>query len=144
MALLTGFLLVAGLGFFHHFGILGVQLLVSRRPHETHRAILKAFFGLLILHTAEIVAFAGVYWLLLDAGWFGTLGGTFSENFGDLIYFSGINFVTLGYTQLTTEGSIRMISMMQSLGGFMVLTWSATFIYSVWQEAVKLRRDQQP
>lgn len=53
-----------------------------------------------------------------------------------MIYFSGINFTTLGYTQIEAMGPIRLINMMQSLGGFMILTWSATFIYSVWKKAL--------
>lgn len=137
MALLTGFIMVALLGVFHHFGILGVRQMMPRIEHKAHRAILTAFLGLLTLHTLEILAWAGAYAVMLKGGWFGTLGGSFSGSFSDLVYFSGMNFVTLGFTQLTTAGSIRMIGMMQSLGGFMVLTWSATFIYSVWQDAVK-------
>jgi hypothetical protein len=54
-----------------------------------------------------------------------------------LIYFSGINFATLGYTQIDTAGSIRMISMMQALLGFMLITWSATFTYTVWQQSFR-------
>ena len=137
MALVTGFLFVALLGTVHHFGILFVHRFMPRTGRRAHRAILTAFLGLLVLHTLEILGWAGAYAVLLDQGWFGSLGGSFEGTFNDLIYFSGMNFVTLGFTQLTTEGPIRLVSMMQSLGGFMVLTWSATFIYSVWQDAVK-------
>lgn len=139
MALLTGFLLVAMLGIAHHFGILCVRRCMPRMKHQTHRAVLTAFLGLLVLHTLEIVAWAGAYAVMLDGNWFGTLGGSYSGSAEDLIYFSGMNFVTLGFTQLKTDGAIRIISMMQSLGGFMILTWSATFIYSVWQDAVEKR-----
>ena len=53
-----------------------------------------------------------------------------------LIYFSGINFTSLGYTQIEAAGPLRLINMMQSLGGFMILTWSATFSYSIWSKAL--------
>lgn len=139
MALLTGFILVALLGIAHHFGILCVRRCLPRLKEQTHRAVLTAFLGLLVLHTVEIIAWAGVYAVMLDGEWFGTLGGSYKGSWDDLVYFSGMNFVTLGFTQLKTEGAIRMVSMMQSLGGFMILTWSATFIYSVWQDAVKKR-----
>ena len=137
MALLVGFLFVAGLGVAHHFGILCVRQCIPRLDANRHRSILTAFMGLLILHTAEILAGAVFYAGIISADWFGQLGGSYQGSFDDLIYFSGMNFVTLGFTQMTTDGPIRMISMMQSLGGFMILTWSATFIYSVWQDAVK-------
>ncbi|WP_084397980.1 hypothetical protein [Henriciella aquimarina] len=142
MALLTGFLLVAVLGIAHHFGILCVRMCMPRLDGQTHRTVLTAFLGLLVLHTAEIVAWAAVYGVMLEGAWFGTLSGAYTGSFGDLIYFSGMNFVTLGFTQLKTDGAIRIISMMQSLGGFMILTWSATFIYSVWQDAVKKRSQE--
>lgn len=139
MALATGFVLVALLGIAHHFGILCVLRCMPRVKQQTHRAVLTAFFGLLILHTLEILGWAAAHGVILETGWFGTLSGDYTGSIGDLIYFSGMTFVTLGFTQMETSGSIRLIVMMQSLGGFMILTWSATFIYSVWQDAVKNR-----
>lgn len=108
---------------------------LNSRPQA---AIMLAFLGLLALHTLEILAFAAAYRMLLGWGFLGDLGGGFDGSWNGLIYFSGINFATLGYTQIETAGPIRMISMMQSLGGFMVLTWSSTYLYSIsagtWRE----------
>ncbi|WP_193335683.1 hypothetical protein [Devosia beringensis] len=137
MALLVGFLLVALLGIGHHYGLLAVRALKPSSKHEPAAAILVTFLGLLALHTLEILAFAVAYKGLLVWGAFGDLAGSFDESWDGLIYFSGTNFATLGYTQIETTGSIRMINMMQSLGGFMVLTWSATFLYSVSEQAWK-------
>ena len=131
MALLLGFVLVAVLGIEHHYGLLAVRAVMPNSIARPQAAIMAAFLGLLALHTLEILAFAVVYRGLLVWGALGDLGGADVESWGGLIYFSGINFATLGYTQIETNGPIRMINMMQSLGGFMVLTWSATFLYSV-------------
>ncbi len=136
MALLMGFLLAALLGIFHHFAILFIRLFTPHIGEQKHRGILTAFLGLLIVHTVEIIGYAGAYKLIIDAGWWGSLSGDFDGSFYDLIYFSGINFATLGYAQVTTSGAIRMIAMMQALGGFMVITWSATFIYTIWQDVM--------
>lgn len=135
MALLLGFLLVSALGVAHHYGLLAVRALKPNSDSKPQAAIIAAFVGLLALHTLEILAFAAVYRVLLGLGVLGDLGGTYGTTWGGLIYFSGINFATLGYTQIETSGPIRMINMMQSLGGFMVLTWSATFLYSVCERA---------
>ncbi|GGL80593.1 hypothetical protein [Wenxinia marina] len=121
MALLTGFLLVAALGAFHHYGLLGIRA-IKRRVGSPQAAILGTFLGLLALHTLEVLAFAVIYWAILQWAAFGTLGGGYDHEWSGLIYFSGINFATLGYTQIETAGPIRMIGMMQSLAGFMVLT----------------------
>jgi len=48
---------------------------------------------------------------------------------------------------VSTDGAIRMVAMMQALGGFMVITWSATFIYTIWQDVMdhhwRLNPDRQ-
>lgn len=139
MALLVGFAMICVLGIAHHYGLLAIRAAKPNAAEAGKTAIMVVFVCLVTLHTVEILAFAAIYRLLLALGLFGTLGGSFDGSWNGLIYFSGINFATLGYTQIETRGAIRIISMMQSLGGFMILTWSATFLYSVcekaWREA---------
>ncbi|SFQ22260.1 ion channel [Tranquillimonas alkanivorans] len=137
MALLIGFILVALLGALHHVCLRGLDWLTGADGRNPNRTILMTFIGLLTIHTLEIVLFAGAYAALLSWPYMGELAGGRAESWSGLIYFSGINFATLGYTQIEAEGPVRMINMMQSLGGFMVLTWSATFIYSAWEEAFR-------
>ena len=135
MALLLGFALIAALGIAHHYGLLAVRAMKPNSNARPQAAIMVAFLGLLALHTIEVLAFALVYWALLGWGGLGGLGGSYDGSWNGLIYFSGINFATLGYTQIEASGPIRMVNMMQSLGGFMVLTWSATFLHSVCERA---------
>ena len=135
MALVFGFTLVGLLGIAHHYGLMTVRNLKPASKKKPQAAIMVTFLGLLALHTLEILAFAAVYCALLAWGGLGGLGGSYDQSWDGLIYFSGINFVTLGYTQIETVGPIRVVSMMQSLGGFMILTWSATFLYSVCEAA---------
>ncbi len=135
MALLIGFALVSLLGVAHHYGLLAVRAIKPNPDAKPQAAIIGAFLGVLALHTLEILAFAAVYRALLNWGILGSFGGGFDADWDGLIYFSGINFATLGYTQIETSGPIRMVNMMQSLGGFMVLTWSATYLYSVCERS---------
>lgn len=135
MMFLLGTVLVILLGVGHHFGLLAIRRLTPSHHHSTNRTIITVFTGLVVLHVLEILAFAAVYRVLLNVEGIGTLAGPFDGSWSGLIYFSGINFATLGFTQIETAGPIRMINMMQSLGGFMVLTWSATFLYSVCEKA---------
>ena len=135
MALLFGFTLVSALGIAHHYGLLAIRAGMPHPNNSPQGAIIAVFLGLLTLHTLEILAFAVVYRGLLTWGEFGGFSGTYDGSWRGLIYFSGINFATLGYTQIEANGPMRMINMMQSLGGFMVLTWSATFLYSVCERA---------
>jgi hypothetical protein len=137
MALVIGFLLVALLGVIHHFSLRLLDHLSGSQRSRPNRSILLVFNGLLSIHTAEILLFAVAYRILLTWDWMGGFGAHYDGSWGDLIYFSGINFATLGYTQIEVHGPIRMVNMMQSLGGFMLLTWSATFIYSAWGRAFR-------
>jgi len=137
MALLIGVALVGLLGAFHHLALRGLDRLSGRDRTRPNMTLLAIFSGLLVIHTCEILLFAVAYAALLEWPSLGELTGDFDGGWEALIYFSGINFTSLGYTQIETSGPIRMVSMMQSLGGFMVLTWSATFIYSAWERAFR-------
>lgn len=133
MALLIGFGLVVVLGIGHHLALIGLRGVTAHARERPHQAIISVFVGLVAIHLAEILLFAGAYHILLSWGSMGALTGL--EGWQDLVYFSGINFTTLGYTKIETDGQIRLVSMMHSLGGFMILTWSAAFLYTVWKRA---------
>jgi hypothetical protein len=38
---------------------------------------------------------------------------------------------------MDANGPIRLMVMMLSLSGFMLITWSATFIYTIWGETFR-------
>ena len=135
LTLLIGFLMVALLGIAHHYGLVVLDTATADAKRHPQRALISTFVSLLLLHVLEILAFALAYRGLLQWDGIGGLGNKYDGSWTDLIYFSGTTYVTLGYTQLEASGPFRLIVMMQSLGGFMVLTWSATFIYSVWGKA---------
>lgn len=132
LAFLTGVLLVAAVGLLHHQGLLRIKRLAPEPRTSPHLCIAVMFGGLLALHVTEILLFALVYRAVLQVPGIGELGGSFAGTWGDYIYYSGMNFATLGYTGITASGAVRLVSMLQSLGGFMLITWSATFIYAVW------------
>lgn len=130
-ALVIGLVLVGLLGLFHHWGMLSIRSVMPSVKDGSRTAMIGGFFGLVVLHTVEILLFAAVYRWLLSWPWVGTLGKNFDGTWVDLVYFSGMNFATLGYSSMKAEGPLRLVGMMESVGGFMVLTWSATFIYSM-------------
>lgn len=137
MTLLIGLMLTSFLGIFHHIALRMLDRLAGRDLVRPNLTVITIFLGLLAIHTCEILLYAAAYAVLLTWPEMGNLTGSFEPDWESLVYFSGINFTTLGYTQIEAEGPIRLISMMQSLGGFMVLTWSATFIYSAWGKAFR-------
>ena len=138
VAFATGLFLVLILGVIHHVGVLMIVRVAPNFRASGHAPIIVAFACLLILHSFEIVLFALVLAALLSIDGFGNFGGTYSGTWEGLIYFSGMSFVTLGFSDMKAFGPIRLVAMFLSLGGFMVLTWSATLLYSIcskiWQQ----------
>jgi hypothetical protein len=70
---------------------------------------------------------AAIHWLDL-----GTVSGGYGDSTGGLLYLSGVTYATLGFTQQVVEGPLRLMTMVNALTGFMLITWSATYVYSIW------------
>jgi hypothetical protein len=132
-----------GAGLLFAYGMLhmgGLELLRRTKPkQEKHRhlGLLFTFWGLAMLHMAEIGVAASLLAFLLSIPGNGSLSQGFGSTAADYIYFAGVSFGTLGYTQLEAHGAIRLLIMMISLSGFMLITWSATFIYTIWGESFR-------
>ena len=140
LALVVGFLGVAVMGAAHNVALLSIGR-IAPRPARSHARIFVAFLGLLVLHLAEILAFSGLNAVLLD---WPAFAGTdpIRLTWGDIVYLTGVNFTTLGYTQIELSGPVRLVVMAQALGGFMFLTWSATYLYSICERSWK-RTEQE-
>lgn len=91
---------------------------------------LKILILLFCSHVAEIIWFA--VGLFVSAHWFhlGSLGKSLGHTFMDFFYHSAVTYSTLGVSSLP-EGHLKFITAMESLTGIIILTWSATFFYSV-------------
>ena len=135
--------LACGVSLLFVYGLLhvaGLEILRRAKPsQEKHRYIglLVTFWGLAVIHLIEIAIGAGVLALLLSMQGMGSLSQGFGSTAADFLYFAGVSFGTLGYTQLEAHGAIRLLVMTLSLSGFMLITWSATFIYTIWGESFR-------
>ncbi|MHA6345983.1 hypothetical protein [Roseivivax sp. CAU 1761] len=129
---LTALAALAFLGLVHHLGILALRWVVPTIHVAPHTAPLVAFQGALVLHVVEILLFA----LLLRevAGWegVGTLSGDWGGTLTDYIVLSATTFTTLGMTAIKVDGALRLLVVGEALGGFMALTWTATFLFQIW------------
>ncbi len=92
------------------------------------RRILLLIFGLLALHIVEIWVFAFGYFVLVDAGDFSRVQGA-GGGLLDLVYFSAVVYTTLGLGDMIPLGAIRFMAGTESLTGFLLITWSASFTF---------------
>jgi hypothetical protein len=104
----------------------------SLRPDRMHRmVILIVVLSLLLVHVIEIWLFGLAYYLLMRYEALGGLIGYESFDLFDCIYFSASTYTTVGWGELYPDGPIRFLAGTESLLGFMLVTWSASFTYLV-------------
>lgn len=101
--------------------------------HRRRQRVLVLMFALPAVHIAEIWLFAGGYWLLLSVPGTGELmvQGMPEARFGflDYVYFSAVVATTLGLGEIFPVGPIRFLVGTEALVGFLLITWSASFMF---------------
>ena len=100
------------------------KLQVQRRPR-----VLLLIFAILFVHSIEIFLFALAYFFLLHDPAYGALVGIGELTLIDCGYYSAVVFTTLGLGDITPHGAIRILTGPQSLAGFVLITWSASFTF---------------
>ncbi len=98
-------------------------------------SIWQSMLALLIIfavHIVESFYFTGIYWGAQHVFALGEFTKEFKPIFRDYFYHSLVTMTTLGMSEFNPEGHIKFITAMQSLLGFMMLTWSATFYYKLF------------
>jgi hypothetical protein len=88
----------------------------------------------LIAHVVEIWIYAFTYFKMHNSSGWGYLAGNFDGSLVDSIYFSFTTFSTLGFGDIEPMGAIRFFVGMESLVGFVLITWTASFLYFEMQK----------
>jgi hypothetical protein len=104
------------------------KFLSKLQGHIRRRRILILIIGLLVLHVTEVWLFGIGYFLLLHDASVGEIKGSGGELL-DLVYFSAVVYTTLGLGDLVPAGAIRLVTGMEALTGFVLITWSASFTF---------------
>jgi Ion channel len=91
--------------------------------HQTFRLIavmIATVTVLMIAHLAEVIVWSGVYVMTSIAP-----DGT------DLIYFSFVNYTTLGYGDVTPVQRWHLLGPMTAMNGVLLFGWSTAVIFEV-------------
>lgn len=86
----------------------------------------------LIAHTIEVWCFGVGYYLLLKLNSENLILDPFNnsyDSFSDMLYFSFVNYTSLGYGDLVPSGPIRFIAGVEALVGLVFIAWTASFLY---------------
>ena len=81
---------------------------------------------LLAAHIFEVIVWALVYWLLgvAPAG-------------ADLVYFSFVNYTTLGYGDVIPVEEWRLLGPMTAMNGVLMFGWSTAVLFEVMLKAIE-------
>ena len=133
--------------FWENVGNLGVIFLAVILATVVHYAVLKRLnaggqligryprfrllYGVLMsltAHSVEIAIFAVAYRVSANSG-FGVLEGNFDGALADYLYFSYAAFTTVGFGDIVATGPMRLLAGMEALTGFVLITWTASYLY---------------
>jgi hypothetical protein len=118
----------------HYEGLRLLSGWLVRAHSVRRRKVLLGVYGVLMLHVIEIWLFGAAIWLLLKAPAAGMLSGQTHAPLLDSIYMSAVTFTTVGFGDLAPVGPIRFLSGTEALTGFILITWSASFLYLEMQQ----------
>lgn len=129
---LSVFLIVGAVAW--HYWALGALYRLMPGPDEAHSHFLRSLGVLLLLvavHVMEVGWFAaGLYAanVHLDIGGFTE---PFKPILRDYLYYSLVTYSTLGLSEFSPVGHMKILTGIESLIGFILLTWSASFFYAL-------------
>jgi hypothetical protein len=106
-------------------------------PHlAIHRRsrILVVIAGIFVAHVLEIWLFAVGYYVMTEHLGLGSISGEIRGDWLDLFYFSATCYTTLGVGDLIPTGPIRIVAGLESLTGFVLIGWSASFTFLTMQK----------
>ncbi len=91
--------------------------------------ILVLIFAILCTHVVEIWIFGVAYFGLMGTEGHGALLADQAIGLLDSVYFSAVCYTTLGLGDIVPTGAIRFLVGTESLTGFVLITWSASFTF---------------
>jgi hypothetical protein len=113
----------------HYEGLGWLSSRLARLHTLRRRKVLLGVYGVILLHVIEIWLFGAAIWALLLFPHAGALSGLSQAPFLDAVYLSAVTFSTVGFGDVAPVGAIRFLSGTEALTGFILITWSASFLY---------------
>ncbi len=113
----------------HYEALRQLSVWIPRLPIPRRLWVVVAVFGALVAHAVEVWIFAGAFYWYISTEGLGTLVGAFNGTLLDCVYFSFINYTSLGYGDIEPVGHVRFLSGLEGLVGLVMIGWTASFIY---------------
>lgn len=129
VALVT-LLSVGGVVLVHYEGLsLLSRRLMARHEGNPRRKVLYGVLGVLALHMVEIWLFGTALWLLVKLPDTGSVVGADPLGLLDAVYLAAMSYTTVGFGDVAPVGPLRFLAGTMALTGFVMITWSASFMF---------------
>ena len=129
LIVLLSFCLVAVVFVFHHHILIWLGLFAPKLKLQPQTQVLVIVFALYIAHIVEICLYAIVYFFAVEQFDLGEFNGAPVNDLMSYIYYSGVIYTSLGLGDIYPSGHIRFLTAMETLNGFLLITWSASFTF---------------
>jgi hypothetical protein len=123
----------------HYEGLRWISSRLIRLTTVRRRKVLFAVYAVVLLHVGEIWLFGTSMWALMQLPEAGYLTGTSGTNFLEVVYLSANTFTTVGFGDVVPVGPVRFLCGTEALTGFILISWSASFLYLEMREFWRLR-----
>jgi hypothetical protein len=133
VVLATGFTVALSV-LVHYEGLHWLAIRLAALPGLRRRRVLFGVYGVIVLHVAEIWMFGACLWGLTHFPNAGAIRGSVDSGLLEAIYLSATTFSTLGFGDITPVGPVRFLTGTESVSGFILITWSASFLFLEMQE----------
>ena len=122
-----------------HYEVLNLcNRFLSKLSRKRRPRVLLLMFIILSTHVVEIWFFGAGYLVLTRYADLGALMGLPTTELPDFVYFSAVTYATVGFGDVVPVGAIRFLAGMESLTGFVMITWSASYTF------LEMQRDWRP
>jgi hypothetical protein len=85
--------------------------------------------GVLLLHVTELWLFGATFWILGHVPGAGYVIGANPLGLLDAVYTATMSYTTVGFGDVVPVGAIRFLAGTCALTGFVMITWSASFLF---------------
>lgn len=132
LSFLWGFFLILIVIGWHFWCIQGLyKIMPNNKEHNHFLRSVGVLCLLFAIHLAEILWFTGGFAIANEIFELGSFTEKFNGGFQDYFYFSTISYSTLGLSSFNPTGHLKILTGLEALTGFIMLTWSATFFYNL-------------
>lgn len=115
----------------HYEALRGLRRVLEHPGLHVRALPLLVMLALCVVHTADVLIYAGAFYALAGYGGVGTLGSAGPPSFSASLYFSFETYSSLGYGDIVPSGALRMVAGAEALNGLLLIGWSACHVHAV-------------